>query len=541
MGDQYDEILDRMSDSSDPAFDAVWKALVPATRRDARRLGQNAERQARRQAFDERQQRMMASTMGGPARPRLVPRELPRRQEQAPAPEAPEPAVPEAAEEPPAAPRRPRRSDLPRRSRTPRATSSIPDAVNVASTGRELRPVEERTADLIPRTVLMPVTSSPPEPEAPAPESPARSSSMNIEGSGNISMRNGQLMVNGKEVELDEEGNYSEPGISITPSSDSSSKNREEKIAEAEKLFEGVQQRKREREDREAQREEGPPEATQGEGPITPPKRDKDSSSNLNEQLSAAIQGGDADALRTLLSTKEAEIAETLGTDNLANYKSALEQMESNVAAEAGMEEVKRTSRKRRPPKENPVTQPVETAKKPEVAKPASKTDKRTNAQLREALKAMGLSTKGKKADLLERLNAADSEKAESKPKAAAKTAPKSEGKMTKGKAQSILDKPFKQLEQELGGFSQAEKARADARKFLETPASKEPKVKAAVKGKEPEKKAAKKKADSKKQENVDDELPSVSDKKAAKERTEQEDALSGKAPPPRRSSKKGK
>ena len=177
-------------------------------------------------------------------------------------------------------------------------------------------------------------------------------------------------------------------------------------------MFAEVQERKRAR-----QESQGPPEATQGEGPITPPKRDKDSSSNLNEQLSAAIQGGDADALRTLLSTKEAEIAETLGTDNLENYKSALKQMESEIATEAGMDEVKRTSRKRSLPKENPVTQPVETAKKREVAKPASKTDKRTNAQLREALKAKGLSTTGKKADLLARLNEADSEKAESKPK----------------------------------------------------------------------------------------------------------------------------
>lgn len=370
---------------------------------------------------------------------------------------------------------------------------------------------------------------------------------MNIEGSGNISMRNGQLMVNGKEVELDEEGNYSEPGISITPSSGSSSKNREEKIAEAERLFEGVQQRKRERKDREAQREEGPPEATQGEGPITPPKRDKDPSSDLNEQLSAAIQGGDADALRTLLSTKEAEIAETLGTDNLANYKSALEQMESNVAAEAGMKEVKRTSKKRRLPKENPVTQPVETAKKPEVAKPASKTDKRTNAQLREALKAMGLSTTGKKADLLARLNEADSEKAEEKPKTAPSYAQRSKmvQSMFRGKPEGI--KFFRDNPDELDKLTESQKKKfreVSEVEALQTPASKEPKVKAAVKGKEPAKKAAKKKPAAKKEDvkNPTEGLPKVADKKkAAKERTEQEDALSGKAPPPRRSSKKGK
>ena len=145
------------------------------------------------------------------------------------------------------------------------------------------------------------------------------------------------------------------------------------------------------------------------------------------------------------------------------------------------------------------------------------------------------------------------------------KPKPKSGGKMTRAKAQSILDKPFMELKEELGSMSEATMARAEATKFLgRSPGSEEPKVRAAVKGKEPAKKSAAKKAAPKKaapkkaapkkaapkkaapkkaapkKEEAPDDVPEIADKQAAKKRTKQADAISGKPPPPKRGGKAG-
>jgi len=569
MGDQYDEILDRMSESSDPAFDAVWKAMAPASARDARLLGRNARIQAQRDAATRQRARQMQSTLGGPKGPPPT-RRAPGPTGPLPSPARiplPTPPVPdepaEAAEETTASRRRPLRSELPRRRRTSRATSSIPDAVNVASTGRELRPLEERTAGLIPRTVLTPaVTSSPPSTE---PEAPARSSSMKIEGSGNISMRNGQLTVNGKEVELDEEGNYSEPGISITPSS--GPKDREDKTDDAVRLFDAVQRNKREREDREAERAREDREATPSEGPIEPPTRGEGTpdSDKLQDAFEAAQK--DPSKFPEYIETYGGEHAERFGAESLEELKEnissrmATEPEKETQAVEAGVAAMTGKGPNPDPapappaedspkPKQNKIAKPASEVKeiKEEPEKPKPKSGgKRTNAQLREALKAMGLSTKGNKADLTERLNAADSEKAESKPKAAAKAEQDEKNmlendpsykkrfkmiqSMFQGKPEGI--KFFRDNPDQLDQLTESQQKKF--REVSETPASKEPNIKAAVKGKKPAKKTAAKKEE---EENPTAGLPKAADKKKA---SKQAGAISGKAPPPRRDSKKGK
>ena len=92
MSDRYDEILGRIEDSSQDAFDEVWKAMVPASSRDAYLLGRNARIQAQRDAGARQRARMAQSTLGRPKpqapEPPRPPRGPPRRTE-ASAPETP--------------------------------------------------------------------------------------------------------------------------------------------------------------------------------------------------------------------------------------------------------------------------------------------------------------------------------------------------------------------------------------------------------------------------------------------------------------------